>query len=195
MLPPDLQATRHTLGTFRTTKVLLETFHVLDTHVSWLGTPSVIDHGPFAGRLSEVCGAIRATQAAITTLLGLEVVEAATARPDAAALRARAADVVLYLHTNTLAIELRDASGRALPLGDPALQMALFWDADAEDFEIEALSLEPEQPTLYVLFNCYPGWDAPRNHAASELLRGPVYGPALLGPRVLFEPLLPGTEV
>ena len=196
MLPPDLQATRHILGTFRTTKVLLETFHVLDTHVSWLGTPSVIDHGPFAGRLSEVCGAIRATQAAITTLLGLEVVRAATAQPNAAALRARAADVVVYLHPNGLAIELRDAAGRALSLSDPALQMALLWDADAgEDFEIKALSLEPEHPMLCMLFNYYPEWEAPDNRAASELLPGPVHGPALLGPRVLFEPLLPGTEV
>jgi hypothetical protein len=194
MLPPDLQATRHILGTFRTTKALLETFHVLDTHVSLLGTPSVIDDAPFAGRLGEVCEAMRATQAEITTLLGLEVVRAATAKPNAAALRARAANVVLYLHPNGLAIELRDASGRALSLGDPALQMALLWDADAgEDFEIEVLSLEPEQPMLCVLFNCYPEWEAPENPAASELL-GPVHGPALLGPRVLFEPQRPDAE-
>jgi hypothetical protein len=196
MLPPDLQATRHTLGTFRTTKLLLEIFHVLDTHGSLLGTPSIIDDAPFVERLSEVCGAIRATQAAITTLLGREVVAAATAQPNATALRARAADVVVYLHPNGLAIELRDASGRALSLGDPALQTALLWDVDAgADFEIKALSLEPEQPMLCVFVNYYPEWEALENRAASELLRGPVHGAALLGPRGLFEPILPGTEV
>jgi hypothetical protein len=196
MLPPDLQATRHTLGTFRTTKLLLEIFHVLDTHGSLLGTPSIIDDAPFVERLSEVCGAIRATQAAITTLLGREVVAAATAQPNATALRARAADVVVYLHPNGLAIELRDPTGCALSLSDPALQVALLWDADAcEGFETEVLALEPEQPVLCMLFNYYPEWGAaPENRAATELLHGLVIGPALLGPRVLFEPQRPGAE-
>jgi hypothetical protein len=184
------------LGPFRTTKLLLETYQVLDTPVSLLGIASVNDDSPFPGRLSEVCGAIRATQAAITTVLGLEVVEAATARQNAAALRARAADVVLYLHPNGLAIELRDATGRALSLGDAALQVALLWDADAcTGFETEVLALEPEQPVLCMLFNYYPEWaQAPENRAATELLHGLVFGPALLGPQALFEPQRPGAE-
>jgi hypothetical protein len=48
---------------------------------------------------------------------------------------------------------------------------------------------------LCVFFNWYPEWEAPENRAASALLRGPVRGAALLGPRGLFEPLLPGTEL
>jgi hypothetical protein len=196
MLPPYLWRANYMLGRFQTTKLLLETYHVLETPVSLLGTASDIDDSPFGGGLSEVCGAIRATQAAITSLLGLEVVGAATARQDAAALRARAADVVLYLHPNGLAIELRDPTGCALSLGDPALQVALLWDADAcEGFETEVLALEPEQPMLCMLFNYYPEWGAaPENRAATELLHGLVIGPALLGPRVLFEPQRPGAE-
>jgi hypothetical protein len=196
MLPPYVKVANYMLGTFRTTKLLLETYNVLATPVSLLGTASDIDDSPFAGRLSEVCGAIRATQAAITTLLGLEVVEAATARQDAAALRARAADVALYLHPNGLAIELRDPTGCALSLGDPALQVALLWDADAfKGFETEVLALEPEQPMLCMLFNDYPEWaKIPENRAATELFHGPVFGPVLLGPRALFEPERPGAE-
>src|SRR5262245_44817179 len=196
MLPPYVRAADCMLGRFRTTKLLLETYHVLTTPVSLLGTASVNDHSPLAGRLSEVYGASRATQAAITTLLGLEVVEAATARQDAAALRARAADVALYLHPNGLAIERRDPTGCALSLADPAPQVALLWDADAlERFETERLALEPEQPVLCMLFNDYPEWaTTPENRAATELFHGPVFGPVLLGPRALFEPQRPGAE-
>jgi hypothetical protein len=196
MLPPYVRVANLMLGTFRTTKLLLETYHALETPVSLLGTASDIDDSPFAGRLSEVWGAIRATQAAITTLLGLEVVEAATARQNAAALRARAADVVLYLHPNGLAIELRDATGCALSLSDPALQVALLWDADAcKGFETDVLALEPGQPVLCMLSNYYPEWaEAPENRAATELLPALVFGPALLGPRVLFEPQRPDAE-